>query len=399
MAPVSDQPGSDLPGALEAITQSVAASNPQLYRHFALYLQVLREVLPHRLEQTVFHLVTRVHAPRYLALDSSDRQHLRQRLALLLRRCGSLLTVEQLAALAAQMAREAGSRRRLAQRRLLERLTEGASELADGAEPPAPQGSVHLERSLPLAGHSPSWGPSAAGEPPQRSEPGLSLPLAFPFSISFGDGSEEPQEPPAPGGAPGDAAGGPEGGEGAEHDELSGPDTFGDADEAPEFDFDGGDPGTWQQGSLPIDPVELLRWLEGMDHALQRRLRNLSHAVNVELLRAGVSPTLLPVSLLDAALHVRVDSAPAPPHLLRLPLPFPLPGLPPGLPAIAVLLRSADLEIEEPRLRTCRRRLQQHRQELRRMAGRFRRLQRRLAIHQAESLWLQDLPPPLPPAD
>jgi len=395
VAPVSDQAGSDLPGALEAITRSVAASNPQLYRHVALYLQVLREVLPHRLEQTVFHLVTRVHAPRYLALEASDRQHLRQRLALLLRRCGSLLTVEQLAALAAQMAREAGSRRRLAQRRLLERLTEAASELADGAEPPAPQGSVHLERSLPLEGPSPRWGPPADGESPQGSEPGPALPLAFPFGISFGDGSEEPQEPPQPG----EAAGGPEGGEGADHDELSGQDTIGDADEAPEFDFDGGDPGTWQRGSLPIDPVELLRWLEGMDHALQRRLRNLSHAVNVELLRAGVSPTLLPVSLLDAALHGRVDSAPAPPHLLQLPLPFPLPGLPPGLPAIAVLLRSADLEMEEPRLRTCRRRLQQHRQELRRMAGRFRRLQRRLAIHQAESLWLQDLPPPLPPAD
>jgi hypothetical protein len=94
-----------------------------------------------------------------------------------------------------------------------------------------------------------------------------------------------------------------------------------------------------------------------------------------------------------------VDSAPAPSHLLQLPLPVALPGLPPGLPAIAVLLRRTDLEIEEPRLRTCRRRLQQHRQELRRMAGRFRRLERRLAIHQAERLWLQDLPPPPHPLD
>ncbi|MCS5700687.1 hypothetical protein NZK32_16720 [Cyanobium sp. FGCU-52] len=395
---MSDQPGSDLPGALEAITRDVAASNPQLYRHLALYLQVLRDVLPHRLEQTVFHLVTRVHAPRYLALEPSVRQHLRQRLALHLRRCGSLLTVEQLAALAAQMARESDRRRRLAQRRLLERLTEGAAELADGAPPPVPQGSVHLERSLPLAGDPPRWGAPAAGGQAPRSEPGLALPFAFPFSISFADGGDALQEPPETEGPSGDAGGGPEGAEEPIHDHP-GPDSLGEADEAPELDFDGGDPGPWERGSLPTDPVELLRWLDGMDHALQRRLRNLSHAVNVELLRAGVSPTLLPVSLLDAALHGRVDSAPAPPHLLRLPLPFPLPGLPPGLPATAVLLRSADLELEEPRLRTCRRRLQQHRQELRRMAGRFRRLQRRLAIHQAERLWLQDLPPPSPPAD
>ncbi|MCS5690539.1 hypothetical protein NZK33_00885 [Cyanobium sp. FGCU-6] len=373
MVPVSDQPGSDLPGAIEAITQSVAASNPQLYRHVALYLQVLREVLIHRLEQTVFHLVTRVHAPRYVALEAHERRHLRQRLAVLGQRCGSLLTVEQLAALAAQMARESARRRRQAERRLLERLTEGAAELAEAAIPPAPQGSVHLDRS------------------PR-------LPFAFPFSLSVGDSQDPPQEPSESAGPEGPTTGPADGGEGAAFQPSAALEAA-DDDDQQEFDFEGGDPAPWQLGSLPTDPVELLRWLDGMDHALQRRLRNLSHAVNVELLRAGVSPTLLPVSLLDAALYGRVDSAPAPPHLLRLPLPGSLPGLPPGFPAIAVLLRRSDLEIEEPRLRTCRRRLQQHRQELRRMAGQFRRLQRRLAIHQAERLWLQDLPPPHLPAD
>lgn len=372
MVPVSDQPGSDLPGAIEAITQSVAASNPQLYRHVALYLQVLREVLPHRLEQTIFHLVTRVHASRYVALEAHDRQQLRQRVAVLVQRCGSLLTVEQLAALAAQMARESARRRRQVERRLLERLTEGVAEIADGAKSPTPQGSVHLDRSP-------------------------SLPFAFPFSLSIGDGQEPLQESSESGEADGQETGSADGLVSSDPQPQAALEA--DDDDQPEFDFQGGDPGPWQQGSLPTDPVELLRWLDGMDHALQRRLRNLSHAVNVELLRAGVSPTLLPVSLLDAALHGRVDSAPAPSHLLQLPLPVALPGLPPGLPAIAVLLRRTDLEIEEPRLRTCRRRLQQHRQELRRMAGRFRRLERRLAIHQAERLWLQDLPPPPHPPD
>jgi len=376
VAPVSDQPGSDLPGAIEAITQAVAASNPQLYRHVALYLQVLRDVLAKRLEQTVFHLVTRVHATRFVALEPHERQHLRRRLLVLTQRCSSLLTVEQLAALAAQMARESLRRRRLADRRLLERLTERSAQLTDGAAPPAPQGSVHLDRTL-------------------------SLPFAFPFSLNLGEGPDTSQQPTESGGPDDAAAAAVAGRQGSDAQPFGAepaPESA-DDDDDPEFDFDGGDPGPWEKGSLPTDPVELLRWLDGMDHALQRRLRNLSHAVNVELLRAGISPTLLPVSLLDAALHGRVDSAPAPAHLLRLPLPFPLPGLPPGLPAMAVLLRSADLEMEEPRLRTCRRRLLQHRQELLRMAGRFRRLQRRLTIHQAERLWLQDLPPPVPPAD
>jgi hypothetical protein len=66
---------------------------------------------------------------------------------------------------------------------------------------------------------------------------------------------------------------------------------------------------------------------------------------------------------------------------------------------MAVLLRPVELELEEPRLRTCRRRLQQHRQEVRRMAQQFRRLQRRSRIHQAEQLWLQDIRPPSIPSD
>ena len=32
-------------------------------------------------------------------------------------------------------------------------------------------------------------------------------------------------------------------------------------------------------------PDALLQWMDGLDHALSRRLRNLSHAVNVQMLR------------------------------------------------------------------------------------------------------------------
>jgi hypothetical protein len=149
-------------------------------------------------------------------------------------------------------------------------------------------------------------------------------------------------------------------------------------------------PGLWQHGRLPQDPVQLLQWLDGLEQALARRLRNLSHAINIALLRSGLSGGLLPVSLLDAVLQGQIETLSAPSNLLRLQLPFgPRPGAPP-LQAWAVLLRPVDLEMEEPRLRTCRRRLQQQRQELRRMAQHFRRLQRRLQAREAERLWLQD---------
>ena len=146
----------------------------------------------------------------------------------------------------------------------------------------------------------------------------------------------------------------------------------------------------WTQGSLPADPVALTLWFEGMEAALTRRLRNLSHAINVELLRLGLIRSLLPVNLLDAVLQGQVDTLPAGPNLVRLALSFPDPSGQGSLESIALLLRSADLELELPSLRTCRRRLEQVLQEDRRMAEQFRRLERRIQVLEAEVLWLED---------
>ena len=147
----------------------------------------------------------------------------------------------------------------------------------------------------------------------------------------------------------------------------------------------------WDQAHLPRNPVALLLWLDGFERAIAQRLRNLSHALNVELLRQGVSRSLLPVSLLDAALKGQLEPLSAPANVLRVPLPFGSPDGPAPLEAGAVLLRLSDLELEQPKLRTCRSRVQQHRQELRRMAQHYRRLERRLQSLEAEQLWLQDI--------
>lgn len=144
-------------------------------------------------------------------------------------------------------------------------------------------------------------------------------------------------------------------------------------------------------GLLPTDPIALLAWLEGYEQALSRRLRNLSHALNGELLRAGLSPILLPANLLDAVLAGQVESQGGPANILRLQLPVSLAPAQGPLQAQVILLRSEDLELEQPQLRTVRRRLQQRRQEIRRMAHTYHRLQRRLQAREAEALWLQDI--------
>ena len=153
-------------------------------------------------------------------------------------------------------------------------------------------------------------------------------------------------------------------------------------------------PGIQEDGAVPVpfpqQPVALLHWWEALERALQRRLRNLSHAINLELLRLGLTQSLLPINLLDAVLEGQIEAMAAPANLLRLSLPFAPEGMATPLEAIGLLLRRGDLEFEQARLRTCRRRLERRRQDVRKMAQQYRHWQRRAQALEAEQQWLQD---------
>ena len=435
---------------MRALQERVGCGNADLYRHLALYLQVLRQVLPDRVERAVFHLATQVQPRRYAVLPPDDRQQLHRRLRALVHRCSSLLTVEQLVSLAAQMARERERQERRERQQLLQRFSDPSGD-GDGDGDGESLGLTPPPRlRLPSpSGAANGHGVGRAG-PEDLPKGSVNLDGSRPFSISLLQSltSAIPSGPfsasaqaPAAADLEGLADLAQEGGEAEEADDQAdgtqesdgGDDGMGaDIDEEMERDIDepenGSDGGgqaeeelalphlaslagmhlpqllqqlmgdppkrssatdPWKDARLPDDPLVLLRWLDGVEQALARRLRNLSHAINVELLRTGLSGSLLPVSLLDGVLSGQIEVQPAPPNLLRLQLPFPAEDASPLL-VMAVLLRRVDLELEEPRLRTCRRRLQQHRQEVRRMAQQFRRLQRRREAHEAEQLWLQD---------
>lgn len=464
---------------LEELRASVAAGNPELYRHVALYLQVLRSVLAERVEQACFHLATQVHFQRYLELPPHRRRDLHRRLQQRITHCSSLLTVEQLVALARRLDREKRQEQRQRSHQLLQRLlgqgdddgpeednqqpgwSSGAAETAG----PLPPGSVQLDLASPLDMGSFDWirGSDAAAAPASAAreadvQPGTEgadtdddqAQTQFPLSRQSGDADDDPgragesdAEDLSGRAQQSDAAelmaalieGLIETGALEQDDDAEQPDgpaqqpsaaPFADAAQrgagfarqlqrpnAPAADRGGNTeaeegvlleaelspgretgaeaPSPWEQPGLPHDPVLLLRWLEGLEAALERRLRNLSHAINVDLLRHGLSRGLLPVSLLEAVLQGQIETLASPANVLRLQLPF---GLRPGarpLQAIAILLRPVDLEMEEPRLRTCRRRIHQHRLQVRKMAQTYRRLQRRLQAHEAERLWLQDI--------
>ncbi|MFM8976136.1 MAG: hypothetical protein ACKOFN_10645 [Vulcanococcus sp.] len=383
---------------------------PELYRDLALYLQVLREGLLHAVQQACFHLATQVAPERYSQLPAARRQAFQRRLAALVQRCNALLTVEQLMGLAAQQQRREHRRRRLGQQRLLQRLLQGGDDGASSGDTAAVAGpppdtatasstggasaqSVHLSLDLPLAadlfdqglprlpGLLPPRQSSASGEAPgpgvpsnSEAAPGQPEPGSLRLMQSlFQLASEELQDP----GPPADGE-----------------------DHTPPLPLE--PDGRVTATTLPRDPLLQLRWWTHLDRALRRRLRNLSHAVNVELLRVGLAQGLLPMGLLDAVLDGQLEALPAPANLLRLPLPLPEgQGLAEGLPSqvLALLLRSGDLEFEQPRLRSCRKRLEQRRRALRTMAKRYGGWQRRLRALQAEQQWFQDsAPPPIPPA-
>jgi hypothetical protein len=378
-------------GELQELRERLCEGNPQLYRHLALYLQVLRQVLPVRVDRACFHLAAQLQPRRYPALPEQDRRLLHRRINTLVRRCTSLLTVEQLATLAAQIARERQRQERRQRQQLIQHFGPSSDDEDSGPPPPPlaagpisppaerlPEGSVNLDGSLPFsAGLMQALGGLAGWQQPEDSP---DLPWAA-------NGEEEQDE---------------RSGEGEQRSPLSDlppllQRLMAESEPAAERQ-EGGRADLWSGGQLPGDPLSLLQWLDGVEAALSRRLRNLSHAINVELLRVGLSGSLLPVSLLDAVLAGQLEPQPAPPNLLRLRLPFPADDASP-LQVMAVLLRSVDLELEEPRLRTCRRRVQQHRQEVRRMAQQFQRLQRRREAQEAEQLWLRDRHESLSPPD
>jgi len=395
----------------------LAVSNPDLYRHLALYLQVLRTGLLTAVQQACFHLATQVEPSRYQELPSRQRQHLHQRMVSLVARTTSLLTVEQVAHLAGQLERKRRNTKRSNQERLIAALEARASREGDAPSLPSPEGSINLGLALPLApelfeprsisgllpiedGGSPFVDRESQG-PSQGDDSGFELPSDM-------DEAEHLQAVEAMVAAFGEVLSSSLQARGLEGALLG--DEFGDDSDVSSRD-DNDDDGNveaetrplapWDQAHLPRDPVALLLWLDGFERAIAQRLRNLSHALNVELLRQGVSRSLLPVTLLDAALKGHLEPLSAPPNVLRVPLPFGSPDGPASLEAGAVLLRLGDLEMEQPKLRTCRSRVQQHRQDLRRMAQHYRRLERRLQSLEAEQLWLQDITPaqaaPKPP--
>ena len=369
-----------------------------IYREQALYLQILRDELEPALRQALFSLISETDPLRFSQLPEANRTRFHAAVQRLINRCSVLLTVEQQMHLAGQMQKEQLRRHTRASQQMLQELSEAAEQQGgepDQHQPPAPgpaRGSVELSLIPPLDQ------PQRFGFPPRSAAQQQPPPQQQPPSQQ-----QPPQHQPSP----------PERGEADSSADQGDMDVlrslFQLAGEALQqqvgsavVPLPGGadDASADNANLLPTMPDALLQWMEAMDLALSRRLRNLSHAVNVQLLRSGMAQALLPVTLLEAVLSGQIETQSAPSNLLRLRLPLAMGDLDPGMDVLCVLMRSSEFEFDSHRLRRCRRRLRDQHRELLKMVRQQRHWERRCLDREARNPWQTSFDPsPQTPGD
>ncbi len=140
---------------------------------------------------------------------------------------------------------------------------------------------------------------------------------------------------------------------------------------------------------IPENPQALAKWINSFELALSRRLRNLSHALNVELLRAGIVNNVVPVSILDAVLVGEMSSQYSDSNLLKISIPGSPSALGDGIDIACLLIRLSDLEFDNPKLRNCRNELKKYQSQVLKMVRQQQHWQKRALAYELQSKWWQ----------
>ena len=352
-----------------------------VYRETALYLQILREELEPTLRQALFQLIAETDPLRFSRMPEQRRNRFHAAIRRLTQRCSVLLTVEQQMLLAKQIQREHSRRQAMASRQVVEGLQQAMAEPAQN-QPNEAQDSSPIQPghgSVELSLRPPLDQPQRFGyKPVDQGQSVQSSPSSQPSSPE----ARDPKNVEA-----GDSDAG-------NLDvlrslfELAGDALQHQPSEASlSSTLPVGDPLGSSPHLLPTMPDALLAWMQGMEWALSRRLRNLSHAVNVQMLRIGLAQALLPVNLLEAVLAGQLETQASASNLIRLRLPLAMGQLEPGMDVLCVLLRASELEFDSHRLRRCRRRLREQQRELLTMVRQQRHWERRCLDREARTPW------------
>lgn len=381
---------------LDLLIKKSQILSPDLYRDSALYLQILRSELFAVVQKAIFELITdpELHWSGYN--DDHTSQDFQIKIEQLVGRCKSLLTVEQLMNLGQQLHQEHKQKSEIAKQQILDVMKSSA------ADQQTSESSVQLSIAPPL--DQPErlgdvlrimeGSEGSVFEPKEFEQMGSADPGADQQDHSQSLQSQETNK---------EQLTSLSGNMGIDLDLLNSllsrneeVNKFGQSS----FEFaevksgqHTGDQLKSKRGFLPETPVLLAQWMDDLEVALTRRLCNLSYAINVELLKAGLVNSLIPGTLLEAVLQGQVESQSAASNLLRLKVPISSPpSFDQGAELICVLLRSSEMEFNSPRLRRCRTLLKHHRSALLRMVQQQRHWQRRAMLKKTRNVWWQTSP-------
>jgi len=141
---------------------------------------------------------------------------------------------------------------------------------------------------------------------------------------------------------------------------------------------------------LPQSPIGLYEWMSSIDTALVRRLRELSHSINTELLKSGLVNTLVPVNILDAALSGQLISSKSISNILTLKLPTNSPLGVGGLDIDCLLITPWDIEFDNPILRKNRTNIKHYQNVLLGMIKQQKYWQGRSLAKEVNNEWWKD---------
>jgi len=139
---------------------------------------------------------------------------------------------------------------------------------------------------------------------------------------------------------------------------------------------------------LPHNPMELHKWINLIEIALVRNLRNLSNAINIELLSAGLINNLMPLSIFDAVLGGQLITQDAPSNILRITVPINNSLPDDGVEISCIFIRTSELEFDSPLLRKYKSSLKQYRNLLLRMTKQYRHWKGRSLSDEFSKQWL-----------
>tara|TARA_Y100001968_G_scaffold150116_1_gene137339 strand:+ start:90 stop:1295 length:1206 start_codon:yes stop_codon:yes gene_type:complete len=141
---------------------------------------------------------------------------------------------------------------------------------------------------------------------------------------------------------------------------------------------------------LPQSPIGLYEWMISIEIALVRRLRDLSHSINTELLKSGLVNTLVPVNILDAALSGQLISSKSISNILTLKLPTNNSLAAGGLNIDCLLITPSDMEFDNPKLRKNRTHIRHYQNVLLAMIKQQKYWQGRSLAEEVNKEWWKD---------